>query len=129
MKKIILLVSIFSLMATTASAKTLVLWSLRCVTSAADIGEASSTPEDDVILKINGNEYWVDEMSSGDEVDLSFIPPYNFVAVVFLELIDHDSMSSDDPLGGFLIRAATGVWHTETLSGSGSEYVLTYRVD
>ncbi|MEH2084427.1 MAG: hypothetical protein V7K89_32000 [Nostoc sp.] len=101
----------------------LVIKQLYCVKAGADI-----LGDDDTILKVNGNKVWSGDMGSGSNKDFD---PRLKVAVdngSFVGLYDDDGFwSRDDFMGGFTINGLQSAT-TITLSGSGSQYTLTYAV-
>ncbi|MEH2181978.1 hypothetical protein [Nostoc sp.] len=101
----------------------LVIKQLYCVNAGADI-----LGDDDTMLKVNGNKVWSGGMGSGSNKDFDPLLHVGVDNGSFVGLYDDDGFwSGDDFMGGFTINGLQSPT-TITLSGSGSQYTLTYKV-
>ncbi|MCC5661467.1 hypothetical protein LC608_31845 [Nostoc sp. XA010] len=101
----------------------LVIKRLYCVKAGADI-----LGDDETKLLVNGSKLWGADMGAGSNKEFDPLLRVSVDNGEFVGLYDGDGIwSRDDSMGGFTINGLQEAT-TINLSGSGSQYTLTYKV-
>jgi len=95
--------------------------------TAKKVGADWSNDSDDIYILVNGKDTgFYNQMKTGQTATIGkFV---NFSGFAVIELFDKDWNSNDDKIGSFTITGGALAGDTKSLSGSGSEHLLSYRV-
>jgi hypothetical protein len=105
--------------------------SLKCIKAGADPYPGDA---DDTYIKVNGQKIWSHDFNTNDFFQVSH-NPVHFAYNTQIELWDDDTWPNpDDRMGSIIVtgnpNAPVGepVFNEITLSGSGSQYLLSYQI-